>query len=101
MSKHTQGQWTIEPPMPAHDTVLISSPDGWVAMVADGNKTDEGKYRARLIASSPELYEMLLQAVLRVEVEKRDWEAGISDNAMLSAWLPGARALIARIEGRE
>lgn len=47
----------------------------------------------RLIAAAPELLEALEQAVARVELENSE------GNPLLSAWLPEARAALAKAKG--
>ena len=48
-----------------------------------------------LLAAAPDILDALRAAVARVELANRE------GNPILSAWLPGARAAIAKAEGRE
>ena len=48
---------------------------------------------ARLIAAAPELKDLLAAAIARIELANQE------GNPILSAWLPDAKAAIAKVEG--
>lgn len=57
------------------------------------NLREMAEKAAPLIAAAPDMLDLLLTAVTRVEL------ANTEGDPILSAWLPGAKAVIARAKG--
>ena len=92
--KHTPGPWTIAETVATFRldrTVLVRPVDhanneyGAVAAIPIG------KQNAPLIAAAPDLFDLLQFAVARIEL------ANSEGNPILSAWLPDATALLAKL----
>lgn len=100
--RHTPGNWQVHRWGADDDTFDILVADRLLARlepVADGPEetplpVEEIEANARLIAAAPELLAALTIAVNRIEIANRDGDP------ILSAWLPAARAAIAKAEGR-
>ena len=95
-SNHTPGPWRVAPQSDyAGDDINIdASTRGYVACAGKvGISNGEAEANARLIAAAPDLLDMLAAAAARIEV------AAAEGNTILSAWLPDARAAIARARG--
>ena len=87
---HTKGPWFVDD---SCGELRIIAGDLMIARVAQ-HHGGVGKANAHLIAAGPELLEMLEIAVARIEL------ANAESDPILSAWLPDARAVITKAEGR-
>ena len=98
MSKHTPGPWASVATMSSDfDFIRRIESDlaGQVAKVRVSTvlPQEEALANARLIAAAPDLLDLLLAAVSRVEL------ANAEGDPILSAWLPDARAAITQATG--
>ena len=96
-TKHTPGTWfTDGVPRQPHGAIGVFTSDGvaCIALVQPGClpadwREDAAQANARLIAAAPDLLRTLEAAVVRIENANREGDP------ILSAWLPGAEAVIA------
>ena len=98
--QHTSGPWhTGEGYKTAKDHAIYAGPclvataDGYGYPIGRG-WSPRSEANARLIAAAPDLLEALKFAAARIEL------ANAEGDPILSAWLPDARAVIAKAEGR-
>ena len=91
---HSPGIWVCS--QFRHSEALIVACGRVVASVPISDDTDdrEGPCNGLIIAAAPDLLATLRFAVARVEI------ANEQGDPILSAWLPDARAAIAKAEGR-
>lgn len=90
-TKYTPGPWKANLETYPPD---IASDAGDVAGCFETTEKEEQEANATLISAAPEMLAALQQAVARVEL------ANAEGDQILSAWLPEARAAIAKAEGR-
>jgi len=96
MSGHTPGPWTVTP-----DSFVMagSRPSIGVARIITHAK--EFVANALLIAAAPELLEALRASVAATDRELEAFRRNLGRNPLvMPEWLAGARAAIAKAEGR-
>ena len=94
MSGHTPGPWEVLPESDSHEGPLIAECD---------LQSDEAQNRAnaRLIAAAPDLLEALRASVAATDRELEAFRRNLGRNPLvMPEWLAGARAAIAKAEGR-
>lgn len=87
---HTPGPWGAYIPSQPY---IIESKSVERTIVACLPKGDNWESNARVIAAAPDLLAALREAVARVIL------ANAEGDLILSAWLPEAQAILARIDG--
>jgi len=88
--KHTPGPWILG--QSYTNDYAIREPEGECVAVTCSLLDGEDEANARLIAASPELLEVLKEAIQ----EEEDYEFGLR---VFTKWLDKAKALIEKIEG--
>lgn len=103
MNEHTPGPWEVWENVISEYGIPVGPERGGVAVcdvtVANGigvvtpETREAATSNARLIAAAPDMYDALIQAVKRIEL------ANAEGDPILSAWLPTARAALAKGKG--
>jgi hypothetical protein len=89
--QHTPGPWNYWPTIKGRFSIYANGPLAYSAGVSDYG--DAAEANAHLIASAPDLLDLLEAAVARVQIANEE------GNSILSAWLPDALSALAKAKG--
>ena len=111
MSGHTPGPWEVLPESDSHEGPLniVSEYEekggrasaNWIAECDLQSDEAQNRANARLIAAAPDLLEALRASVAATDRELEAFRRNLGRNPLvMPEWLAGARAAIAKAEGR-